>query len=100
MILWLYVVATFLGIWAGYLLKIRFTSPDLNCFAALFCILFNGLFGFIHLGVALYEDLLFVGDISNLTKKHPMIMFFALISAFIQSALMPFKTTPSARSSK
>jgi len=94
-ILWLYVVATFMGGWAGYLLKARFTGPDLNIPTALFCILFNGFFGFIHMGVALYEDLLFFGDISTLTMKHPMIMFFALISAFVQSAFMPFKTEPS-----
>jgi hypothetical protein len=100
MILWIYVVATFLGIWAGYLLKVRFTGPGLSVPAALFCIFFNCFLGFIHMGVALHEELLFFGDISSLTMKHPMIMFFALISTFVQSLFIPFKTESSSPAPK
>jgi hypothetical protein len=92
MILWLYVVATFLVGWAGYLLKIRFMGHGLSTPLALLCILFNVFFGFVHMGVALHGELPFLGDISSLTMEHPMFVCFALISAFVHSAFIPFKT--------
>ncbi|MEG1041012.1 MAG: hypothetical protein RSE94_13950 [Pseudomonas sp.] len=98
MIIWIYVVVSFLGLWSGYLLKVRFTGPDLSIPVALLCILFACFLVCVHLGVAFYQDLLFFGDITRLLEKHPVVIFFSLISAFVQAAFLPLKTEPASDS--
>lgn len=89
MILLLYMAAAVLFILVGYCFKVYFTGPRLVAAELLFCILFNGFFVNVHFGVALHEHLMFVGDVSELTKKYPLVLFFAMISVLVQASLLP-----------
>lgn len=92
MTLFLYLAVLVFGLWLGYFFKTFFTGPDLNYHQALFCILFNIAFGSFHLDLVLREHLLFIGDVSSWVDEYPLVLWPALIGAFLPGAFLPEKT--------
>ncbi|MCY1432574.1 hypothetical protein D9M71_485760 [compost metagenome] len=92
MTLLLYLVFLVVGLWLGRFFKVFFTGPDLGYLGALFCILFNMFLGSIHLGLVMYERLLFIGDVSSWVDEYPLVLWPALIGTVVQATFIPVKT--------
>lgn len=92
MTLLLYLAVLISGLFLGYFFKVFFTGPDLSYPGVLFCYLFNAFFGSFHLGLVLYEHLLFIGDVSSWVDEYPLVLWPALIGAFLPGAFIPEKT--------
>ncbi|MFQ6574694.1 hypothetical protein [Pseudomonas sp. UM16] len=92
MTLILYLAILILGLWLGRFFKVFFTGPDLGYSGALFCILFNMFLSSIHLGLAMHERMLFVGDVSSWVDEYPLVLWPALIGAVVQATFIPMKT--------
>lgn len=92
MTLLLYLAFLVSGILLCYFFKVYFTGPDLNYGGVLFCFLFNSFFGAFHFGLALRENLLFIGDVSSWVDEYPLVLWPALIGVFAPAMLMPKKT--------
>ncbi|MDH0637068.1 hypothetical protein N5D52_08965, partial [Pseudomonas sp. GD03860] len=92
MTLLLYLAFLALGLWLGYLFKVFFSGPNITYPKLLFCYLFNGFVGSIHIGLVSREYLLFVGDVSSWVDDYPLVLWPALIGALVQAALFPTRT--------